>query len=546
MVKKWAFFLVSLVLWSTLGSASGVLAQDDPNCPGAPPPLLVVGEHGRVLPGDANNVRDTPTRSGTKIGAIPGGEVFTVLEGPVCADGLNWWRVTYGDLTGWTVEGASGAYWVEPLFFIQPTATPDVPWLNAYRTPQHPIANALVADATARVQTMDDSPLPVYAVPGDDTPIEELPSGTLVTLAEEGANGWWRVESADGLSGWVREAVERVGTAARMSPTLAPVCVYTEDRVLFLGSDPALGVNLYSVALDGKHLCNLSYGLQQEFGAFAWSPDGQWVAYTAAIERGTPGNYGDLDLFIESVDGRVLRRLTFDQHVSQVQWTPDGNWIMVVMGGAEDYTRAIRLIAPDGTAERTVWTTDQSFNGMCLSPDGSQVATIEQDPEGTSSRVQVVDMATGEAREVFSSRWQTVGLNWSPDSAFLVTSSFFAGGEPGLIEIDVANTTYQEIVSEGTASATYSPDGTRIAYWSTVNFAPRSVKIYDRVTGELTTLASIPGLNRGGLSWLLGGDALLVTASNVRWMDASSGALRAIFLGESRGSTPPLMQPGGE
>lgn len=546
MKKCWSFLFTGLYVLSMLGFVAGILAQEDANCPGAPLPRLMMGAEGRVLPGDANNVRDAAARSGTKVGEIPGGEVFSVLDGPVCADGLNWWRVTYGDLTGWTVEGQGSDYWVEPLNFVQPTETPGVPWLNPYRTPQRPVANALSVGIAARVQTMDDTPLPVYAAPGEATPSHELPSGTPVTLTEEGTNGWWRVESEDGVTGWVREAVERTGTVARMSPTLAPICAHTEDRVLFLGSDPALGVNLYSVELDGRHLCNLSFGLQQEFGAFAWSSDGQWIAYTAAVERGTPGYYGYLDLYIESVDGRVLRRLTFGQHVSLVAWLPDGTGIVAAMDGAERGTRAIRLIAPDGSSERTVWTTNQHLVGMRLSPDGSQVAIIEQEFSGTRSKVQVVDVAISESHEVFSSPWQTVGLNWSPDAGHLVASVHLAGGEPALIEIDVANATYEELVPEGTASATYSPDGTRIAYWFTVNFAPRSVKIYDRATGELTTLASIPGTNRGGLSWMPGGDALLVTASNVRWVDASSGAQRSIFLGESQGSTPPLMQPGGQ
>lgn len=119
---NWRSWLFMLCILSVFGS--GLLAQDTAACPDAPPPRLVVNGQGRVAPGDANNLRDIPARSGAKIGEIPGGEVFSVLEGPVCADGFNWWRVTYGDLTGWTVEGQGTDYWVEPFDPNLPTATP--------------------------------------------------------------------------------------------------------------------------------------------------------------------------------------------------------------------------------------------------------------------------------------------------------------------------------------------------------------------------------------------------------------------------------------
>lgn len=542
-MKQRSLFLVGLYVLSMLGFALGVLAQNDGNCPGAPQPRLVVNERGRVTPGDANNLRETPDTTSAKVGEIPGGEPFSVLQGPVCSDGFNWWQVSYGALTGWTVEGQGNVYWVEPLIVIE---TPAAPWSNAYRNPQHLVANVLAAGVAARVQTMDGSSLPVYAARGDAAPAEHLPSGTLVTLVEEGPEGWWRVESEEGVTGWTREAVERTETPARMSPTLAPLCPYTEDRVLFIGSDRALGDNLYSVGLDGSHLCNLSYGLQKDFGVFDWSPDGQWIAYAAAVERGSPGYFGYLDLYVQSVDGRILRRLTFNQHVNLVEWSPDGAWIVVYMDGEVSGTRAIRLIAPDGSSERTVWNSDQAFRAMRVSPDGSQVAIIEQPYEGTRSSVLVIDGTTGDGRTVFSSRWQTSGLDWSPDGAFLVVSARLAGAEPALIEIDVANATYEELVPAGTVSASYSPDGMRIAYWHIVNASPRVVSAFDRATGEVHSLASIPGVNRPGLSWMPAGDALLVTAGGVMRVDASSGALRSIFVGGNGSSASPLAQPTGQ
>jgi len=85
-------------------------------CPGFLPSRLQVGRNGRVMPGVANNLRSAPSTNSQILGQIPGGGVFTVVEGPSCdAAGIAWWRVTYQNLNGWTGEGQGSAYWVEPM-----------------------------------------------------------------------------------------------------------------------------------------------------------------------------------------------------------------------------------------------------------------------------------------------------------------------------------------------------------------------------------------------------------------------------------------------
>ena len=69
-------------------------------CEGFTPAPLVIGQNGQVGEGAANNMRDNPTTGGTKVGEIPGGGTFSVLDGPTCADGYVWWQV---DTMGWSV-----------------------------------------------------------------------------------------------------------------------------------------------------------------------------------------------------------------------------------------------------------------------------------------------------------------------------------------------------------------------------------------------------------------------------------------------------------
>jgi hypothetical protein len=82
-------------------------------CPGFMESRLLAGHLGRVLPGPANNMRAEPTTTSPIIAKIAGAEPFAILEGPVCAQGLAWWRVAFNNTEGWTAEGSGLNYWVE-------------------------------------------------------------------------------------------------------------------------------------------------------------------------------------------------------------------------------------------------------------------------------------------------------------------------------------------------------------------------------------------------------------------------------------------------
>jgi hypothetical protein len=93
-------------------TAAGAIAT---TCAGFLPSRLVVGQRGRVLPGDANNVRAMPTSEAERLGMIAGGGEFAVLEGPTCGNNGAWWRVDHNGLIGWTLEGQGSSYWLEPV-----------------------------------------------------------------------------------------------------------------------------------------------------------------------------------------------------------------------------------------------------------------------------------------------------------------------------------------------------------------------------------------------------------------------------------------------
>ena len=86
------------------------------SCAGAPRERLIIGERGRVLPDDPRpvNVRRLPGTENRLVTTIPINGLFMVQDGPVCADGFEWYKVHYREATGWLAEGDLTSYYVEP------------------------------------------------------------------------------------------------------------------------------------------------------------------------------------------------------------------------------------------------------------------------------------------------------------------------------------------------------------------------------------------------------------------------------------------------
>lgn len=78
---------------------------------------LLPGVWAQVAPGDPNRVRSGPSKSAEVIGQLYPGIASLVVEGPICADGLVYWRVENSTIpggSGWTAEGDGKEYWLEP------------------------------------------------------------------------------------------------------------------------------------------------------------------------------------------------------------------------------------------------------------------------------------------------------------------------------------------------------------------------------------------------------------------------------------------------
>ncbi len=96
--------------WTSPGSGA--------TCPNTLASRLVVGEYAYVSPHPlgSNRIRSGPGLSHPVISHAQPEAVLEVLEGPVCGDDVAWWRIRVLDTgdSGWTAEGNSQEYWLEP------------------------------------------------------------------------------------------------------------------------------------------------------------------------------------------------------------------------------------------------------------------------------------------------------------------------------------------------------------------------------------------------------------------------------------------------
>lgn len=110
-------------------SATPTLMPTLTSCTGALPSLLAPGMPGFVRADDATpvNVRINPDRSAQEIDELPPNANFMVVEGPTCADGMAWFKVSYGGGTreGWISEG-DNTYFVSPANNPPPSDRPEV------------------------------------------------------------------------------------------------------------------------------------------------------------------------------------------------------------------------------------------------------------------------------------------------------------------------------------------------------------------------------------------------------------------------------------
>ena len=162
--------------------------------------------------------------------------------------------------------------------------------------------------------------------------------------------------------------------------------------------------DIYVMDVDGGGVTRLTDDPARDF-APAWSPDGQRIAFTS--DR---GNRASADVWIMNADGSGLERVTDDLANWAPQFSPDGRQLAVQVN------RDVVVIDLE-TGERRQLTADQR-DGMnpTWSPDGRRIAFVST----RNRRAEIFTMtADGGDQQVLVSMaaGNVIDPRWSPDGA---------------------------------------------------------------------------------------------------------------------------------
>ncbi len=159
---------------------------------------IVPGQPARVVARTGLNVREAPSPTARRLGNYPPNAVVKVMEGPVNQDGYLWWRVDNGHgLAGWVAGGDDQEV-----------------WLSGELGDKRPVNRPVRLGDVVQVTTANGRNLSIRYEPGvRGLLIKRVVAGTHLQVIDGPVIldnvRWWKVQRADGLTGWAAEGSTR-------------------------------------------------------------------------------------------------------------------------------------------------------------------------------------------------------------------------------------------------------------------------------------------------------------------------------------------------
>ena len=194
------------------------------------------------------------------------------------------------------------------------------------------------------------------------------PDGSRIVFENDGSDRTLRglfVMNADGT--------EMLKVADGGYPTWSP----DGSRLAFIAVGPGGRTDIYSVAVDGTELINLTSSPHRYEGLPAWSPDGSKIAFVSSFD-------GESQVFVMEADGSEPRVVSTVENEGvggySPSWSPDGNTIAFEVYHNQDWD--IFLVDADGAGQTQLTDGLGDEHRPVWSPDGLKVAFM-QSPFGS-------------------------------------------------------------------------------------------------------------------------------------------------------------------
>lgn len=320
------------------------------------------------------------------------------------------------------------------------------------------------------------------------------------------------------------------------------------------------------------------------------SPDGEWVAYTVSTTSLEDQKISTAVWMVSSQGGDPLPLSADGTSASNPRWSPDGQYLSFTAARNEGKNQVWALDRRGGEA-RQLTRIEQGITGYVWSPDGSKLLLTIRDPEekdeeggaetpgkdkprdpwvidrlqfkrdregyltgNRHSHLYVMDLASGDVRQITSGRWDESDPAWSPDGERVAFSSNRtddpdANTNSDIWVVSATNTddgaTLLRLTDYegGDSQPTWSPDGRWIAYVTGTHdprfsaYATRKLAVVAADGGERRILADDLDRNVGSPEFLADGSGILVSLQDsgeqhVARIDFASGAVARPVGGE--------------
>ena len=173
------------------------------------------------------------------------------------------------------------------------------------------------------------------------------------------------------------------------------------------------------------------------------SPDGQQLAFVTDV-TGAP------QLWVVNAQGGWPHQLTFGESVTFHAWSPAGDWIVYGTDRAGNEREGYYLVTPDGTLEGELLAPSEAFRRFGgFTRDGKRLAYATTERNGQEFDIHLLDVESGQDREVLRGRLGLYAVSWRPDGGAVLLSE--ARGED-------ANDLYLLDVSTGEVEVLFKPE----------------------------------------------------------------------------------------